>query len=191
MNARWIALRSSHVARPAVRPDRVARGAREALLGARLVVELAQEVLGDQLGVAVAVAQRRQPDREHGEAVHQVLAQDAVAGGRVRIAVGRRDDAHVGPHLAVTADAHDAPGLEHAQQAHLHLRRHLGDLVEEQRTAGRALEAPCMLTVGAGEAALLVAEQLGLDQRSGNRAAVDRDHRSLSAMAQLVNALGD
>ena len=36
------------------------------------------------------------------------------------------------------AYSQEMPGLEHPQQADLHLGRHLGDLVEEQRPAGAA-----------------------------------------------------
>ena len=54
----------THVARPAVLADRLLRRAREALVGTSFRVELAQEMLGQQLGVAVAVAQRRQRGSE-------------------------------------------------------------------------------------------------------------------------------
>ena len=68
--------------------------------------------------------------------------------------------------------------LQHAQQLHLERRRQLADLVEEQRAAvGRPEEAGLALVVGAGEGALLVAEQLALEQRLGQRAAVDGDER--------------
>ena len=80
-------------------------------------------------------------------------------------------------------------GLQHAQQLDLQLQRHLGDLVEEQRAAVRALEEALVLAVGAGEAALLVAEQLALDQVRRDRAAVDRQERPLAAAAQLVHGL--
>ena len=39
---------------------------------------------------------------------------------------------------------------------------------------------------GAGERALLVAEQLALEQRRGNRGAVDGDERPVAARAQRV-----
>ena len=48
--------------------------------------------------------------------------------------------------------------------------RQVADLVEEQRAAVGQLEAPAALAVGAGEGAALVAEQLRLEQRLGQRA---------------------
>ncbi len=70
------------------------------------------------------------------------------------------------------ADAADLALLEHAQEPELHRRRHLADLVEEDRAAVRLLEEALALAGGAGEGAARVAEQLGLEQRLGERAAV-------------------
>ena len=64
--------------------------------------------------------------------------------------------------------------LEHPQQLGLQLERQVADLVEEQRAAVGQLEAarPSRRD-GAGEGALLVAEQLALEQAGGQRGAVD------------------
>ena len=56
------------------------------------------------------------------------------------------------------------------------------DLVEEQRAARGLLDAADLGRDRAGERALLVAEQLGLEELLGQRRAVDRDER-LSARA--------
>ena len=50
-----------------------------------------------------------------------------------------------------------------------------------------SLEAAAPLAVGAGERAALVAEQLGLDQRVGQRADVDGHQRRLGARAGVVD----
>ena len=63
--------------------------------------------------------------------------------------------------------------LQHAQQLHLHDRAHLADLVEEDRALLGDLDQPLLVAVGAGERAAHVAEQLGVEQRLGQRAAVD------------------
>jgi hypothetical protein len=46
---------------------------------------------------------------------------------------------------------------------------HLADLVEEERAAVGLLEAADAAAVGAGEGALLVAEELGLEERLRDR----------------------
>ena len=62
--------------------------------------------------------------------------------------------------------------LQHAQQPRLRLHRHVADLVEKQRAAFGLLEAADMAVLRAGEGALLVAEQLGLDEVLGDGAGV-------------------
>ena len=56
--------------------------------------------------------------------------------------------ADVGLDLLAAADAGEAVGLEHAEQAHLDRGVHRADLVEEDRAAGRRLE----LALGAANA---------------------------------------
>src|SRR5262249_36596714 len=77
------------------------------------------------------------------------------------------------------------------QQLHLHLDGDLGDLVEEQRALVRELEAAGLVRDGAGERALLVAEELALDERRRDRRAVDADERSLSTRRVLVQRARD
>ena len=63
------------------------------------------------------------------------------------------------------------------------------NFVEEQRARCPASSSEALLArVRAGERAALVAEQLGLEQRFGNRGAVDRDERLVGAGAGVVNA---
>ncbi len=81
--------------------------------------------------------------------------------------------------------------LEHAQQLGLDAGRHLGDLVEEQRSRVGELEAAWPPFDRPGKGAALVTEDFVLEQRLGNRRAVDRDERMLAAAAELVNGLGD
>ena len=67
-----------------------------------------------------------------------------------------------------------SPGLEESQQETLHAQRHLADFVEEDRAHVRGLELARLVAIGAGEAALHMAEQLGLEQRFRQAGAVDR-----------------
>ena len=75
------------------------------------------------------------------------------------------------------ADLAHTSFLDHAQQLHLHRQRQVGDFVEEQRALVRGLEEAGAIAIGAGECALAVAEELGLHQRLGDGAAIDRDER--------------
>ncbi len=61
------------------------------------------------------------------------------------------------------------------------LQRQVGDFVEEERAAARRLEETVAIGEGAGEGALAVTEELGLHERLGDRAAIDRDERTVLA----------
>ena len=91
-----------------------------------------------------------------------------------QVLVGRGDDAHVDLDRDAAADRRVLALLEHAQQLRLRLHRHVADLVEEERAAVGLLEPAGAAGHRAGEGALLVAEELGLDQLA-------RDRRQLTA----------
>ena len=116
-------------------------------------------------------------------------ARAAAAGGSARRSAGRTDPRGTGPAgsarrrsrwvaammrtLALigcaAADRRELALLQHAQQPGLRLGRHVADLVEEQRAAGRLLEPARRALDRAGEGAALVAEQLALDQLARDR----------------------
>ena len=100
-------------------------------------------------------------------------------------------DADVDLDRLLAADALEPALLEHAQELGLQAERQLADLVEEQRAAVGHLEAAGLLFGRAGERALLVAEQLALDQRLGERGAVDGDARTLRAARRAVDRARD
>ena len=105
--------------------------------------------------------------------------------------MGRGDDPDVGADRGAAADRGELALLQDAQQPGLRLERHVADLVEEQRAALRLLEAPGRACRRAGEGALLVAEQLALDQLARDRRHVDRDERAVAALAVVVQRAGD
>ena len=105
--------------------------------------------------------------------------------------MGRGDDAHVAADGAVAADPLETSLLQHPQQLHLHLQRHVADLVQEQRAALGELEAAEPRRQRARECAFFVAEQLALEQVRGDGAAVHRHERMRGAARQLVNVARD
>ena len=66
-------------------------------------------------------------------------------------------------------------------------RRQFADLVEKQRAAVGLGELADMLLGRAGERALLVAEENGLDQRLGQRAAIDDDERFAAPLGAALD----
>ena len=89
-----------------------------------------------------------------------------------------------------TAHPKEPAGLQNPQQPHLQVAGHLGDLVQEQGAAVGALEHSGVIAHRPGEAASLVTEQLRLDERRCDRAAVDGDEGSVGARAVLVHGAG-
>src|SRR5262249_20951592 len=76
---------------------------------------------------------------------------------------------------------------QRAQELGLEERRHLADLVEKQRSAVGQLELANLGAHRAGERAFLVAEQLRLEERRGQRRAIDRNERAVFAPALEMN----
>src|SRR5690606_25237155 len=89
------------------------------------------------------------------------------------------------------ADALEGPLLEHAQQLRLELGSELRDLVEEEGAAGGELDPAAASRDGAGEGALLVAEELALEQRLRESGAVHRDEGAGRALAPAVQRARD
>ena len=116
-------------------------------------------------------------DRDHVQAVEEVLAEAARRDLGGEVLVRGRDHAHVDLHDPIAADGPHLAILQHAQELHLERRAHLGDLVEEDGAAVRELEQAGARPGGAGEGAALVAEHLGLEQLARDGAAVDRHER--------------
>src|SRR5581483_11351972 len=127
---------------------------------AALARPLGEEVAGEERDVARALAERRDPELEDGEAEEEVVAELAALDERAEVAVRRRDDAHVdAPHAPAPEAAHLA-FLEDAEERGLDAERHLAHVVDEEDAAARALEGAGARRRGAREGALLVAEEL-------------------------------
>src|SRR5690606_13509759 len=67
----------------------------------------------------------------------------------------------------------------------------LADLVQEERPAVGLLEAPLPLRERAGERALLVPEELRLEERLGESSAVDAHEGPAPARREVVDRRGD
>ena len=147
--------------------------------------EPGHEVLGQERDVVAALAQRRQPDRDDVDAVEQVLAERALGHHLRQVAIGGGDDADVGLDLLGPAEPAEAALLQDAQQLDLHERRHLADLVEEDRALLGDFDQPLLVRVGAGERALHVAEELGVEQRLGQARRSSRATNGLSLRGEL------
>ena len=130
-------------------------------------------------------------DPDDVQPVVEVLAETARLHVVLDVPVRGRHDAHVDGHLGARADAPDLALLQDAQELHLGGESQLPDLVEKDRPALRVAEETGPARDRPGEGALLVAEELRLDERLGHRSAVDDEERLLAAVARVVDRAGD
>ena len=140
-----------------------------------------------QRHVVGAIAQRRRAQGDDGQTEVEVLAELARGHGRLQVAVGRRDDAHLDLQRLLAAHARELARLQHPQ--HLGLGRaatHVADLVEEDRPAVGHLEEAALARGGPREGAALVAEQLRLDQLRRDGGAVHLDEAACSRERRLA-----
>ena len=69
--------------------------------------------------------------------------------------------------MDVAADALETAFLQDPQQAFLRLQRKVGDVVQEQGSAGRDFQFPFLAALGPREGAFFVTEEFGFDQILG------------------------
>ena len=98
---------------------------------------------------------------------------------------------HIDAHRPLRADRVDLAFLQRAQQLDLQIERQFADFVEKQRAAIGLEEFSDVLFGGAGEGALLVAEQNRLDEIGRQRAAIDRDEGLAAAIRGALNGARD
>src|SRR5690606_19857976 len=130
--------------------------------------EALEEGLRQRAEVPLPAAKRRQVQGHDAQAVVQIFAELTFADPGEQIPVGGADDAHVHVEGPRGADPFDLAGLERAQELGLKLEGKLTDLVEKQRAAVCLFEGPAPDGECTGEGALLVSEELALDELAGD-----------------------
>ena len=142
---------------------------------------------GQHRDVLGPIAQRRHRDGDDVEPIEQILSKPFLLDHLREILIGRGDDTNIDTDRPRRAEPLELAFLKHAQDLRLGHRGEVADLVEEQRAGVGQLEAPFLAAGGAGEGALLVAEQLGLQEILGQGGAVDGDERAVLARRALVD----
>src|SRR5581483_1430583 len=175
------------VAGPVVREERILGRLREReRRPARLLREEAEEAPGERQDVLPPLAQRRHRDLDDVQAIEEVLAESSGRDVALEVAVRGREDAHVRAPRAGLADPLERLVLEEAQELRLQARRHLGDLVEEERAALRRLDATRLVAHRAREGAARVPEELAREELLRQRGAVHHDEALRGARAPGV-----
>ena len=179
------------VARPGVLPEAGQRLRRELLGPPVLRVEPREERRNQERNLLSPLPERGNADLDHIEAVVEVLAELATVHRLLQVAIRGGDHARVDIDQPVSPDAREAKVLEHVEELGLENERQLRDLVQVDGALVRVLELPRLPPMRAREGALLVAEELGLEQPLGNGGAVDLDEGPLAARGRHMDGAGD
>ena len=172
-------LELAHVAGPVARQRAPrARRARSPATGESGRAVLVEEVLREQRHVLARARERRQREPHHVEAVVEVLPEAPRRDHLREVAVGRADHAHVHRHAPRCRRA-GAPRASAARAAAWPARASGISPISSRKSVPplASAEQPGRAD-RAGEGAALVPEQLALDDRLGQRAAVHRARRA-------------
>src|SRR5882762_8828898 len=158
---------------------------------ASLLSKALDQILGQQRDVVGSVAERGDFDGNDIQPIVKVLAELALRDGAFQVAIARGQDADVHGDWLVASDPLELSFLQHPEQGGLGFGRQLADLVEEDRSALSRFETPDPALHGTGEGSLLVAEQLGCDERGRDGGAIHADECPAGTLGVLVNRPGD
>ena len=115
-------------------------------------------MVGQQLDIALAVAQVRQPDFDGVQPEQQIFAKTASGNLCSHVHVGGGEHADV--YAAGVRRPHplELSRFQHAQQLGLKIQRHVGDFIQKKRAAVRKLKSPDTIRACIRERAFHVAE---------------------------------
>ena len=145
-------------------------------------IDSAKQMVND--GVKVdAITEFGQLHFESIEPVEQVRAEAPFGNGLVEGGVGSRDQEDIDFGSGAANGPH-GPVVEQAQKYGLQRHWHVADLVEEERAAVSLLDEPDGAAAPrAGECAVGITEELGLDQAFAKGGAIDGDEGAVSPLA--------
>src|SRR5260370_35311762 len=130
-------------------------------------------------------------DCEDAQPIIQIRSELPLHRPGFQVAVRGRNQAHVGPNGPIAADALERLLLKQPQDLSLESGWHVADLIEKESAAVALLKLADAAAVGAGESALLMAEQLALQQIFGDGGAIQRQEGRLGSGAVLVDGACD
>ena len=126
------------------------------------------------LKILQPLPQGRHGDGDYVEPVVQVLPEGALRDLFLQIGVGEGQEPDVQLNGSGAADTGDLLGLDGPQQLYLQVDGHVPDFVQQQgAVVGVLKQADFSLGIGSGKGPLFVAEQLRLQQMTGDGGAVD------------------
>src|SRR5438093_8640863 len=180
-----------HVARPGVAQKDLSRRLRDFAARAAELHAGFGEKLVRQVEDVISLPEGRQGDPEFVQTVIDILAEPASPHFPLERDIGGGDDPCGHSHRPLAAERLDLSFLQCTQELRLRGEGKVDNLIEKKASALCQLELPLLALMCPRERALLVTEELRLDQGVRDRAAVDRDKRLLASSTQLMNRASD
>jgi hypothetical protein len=145
---------------------------------AEVAAESFKEMIGEDVEVIAAIAQRGNGDGDGGDTEVEIFAEELFADALLKVAVGGGNDADVYVNGLRAADAFKAAFFEDAKELGLAGEREFADFVEEERAALGQLDLADLAIAGAGKRAFFMAEEFVFDEIFGDGGAIERDERA-------------
>src|SRR5713101_3760604 len=139
----------------------------------------------------ISLPEGRQGDPEFVQTVTAILAEPASPHLTLEGDIGGGDDPRGHSDRLLAAERLDLSFLQRTQELRLRGEGQVDDLIEEKASACGQLELPFLSLMRPRERALLITEELRLDQGVRYRAAVDRDKRLFASGTQLMDRASD
>ena len=175
----------AHIARPTIAAQQCQGLGRDLQWRALRLAQSHQQGMHHGIEIA-AFAQRWQAHHQAIEAVVKVFTKLTARHQLLEVFVRGAHHGHVHLQLFAGTQGGDFALLQHTQQAGLQVARHVANFIKKQRAAVGLEDFSWRAFLAcAGERALFVAKQLGLDQALGNRGTVHR-HKGLLGACRVV-----
>ena len=125
---------------------------------------------------------------QHVQAIEEILSEPAHGHQLLQVLVGGRDDTDIDADHILATHATELALLEDSKEFGLRQHRHLPDLVEENGPFVGQFEEATPRIDRACEGALLVTEELALQEGLGEGGNVYRDERAVAPRREVMDS---
>ena len=179
-----------HIAGPVILQEKLWHGRIDRIGYSLFFRQSLQKMPEQQQNVFAAFAQWRYRNRNHIQAIIQILPEYSLRHRLDQVLVRRANQPHIRGNHPVAADPGHGFFFNDPQQGRLLFQRHIADLVQKEGPAGGQFEfSRPALPPGPGKSAPFVTEQFAADQFPWNRAAVQRDIGTAAPGAAMMDRL--
>src|ERR1700745_3384972 len=150
-----------------------------------------QEMFRQGDDIRASLAQRRNGNADHVQAIKQIFAEDAFTYGSLEIAIGGGENAKVAANCFGAAHALKGALLQDTQQFRLQGWGEFADFIQEDRATFGDLKPASLSPYSSCKRAALVTKQFRFQEVFRYRGAIDDDEWLVFPLTVVVNGLSD